>query len=59
MQDAQAQIELEQIWTANEAAQLTAINAAYAAQRDALAQRDNEKLAQDLEAFAPSSNSNP
>jgi hypothetical protein len=32
VQDAQAQIEIEQVWTANEAAQLTAINAAYAAQ---------------------------
>jgi Type IV secretion system proteins len=53
VQDAQAQIELEQVWTTNEAAQLTAINAAYAAQRDAMVQRDNEKLAQDLEAFAP------
>ena len=59
VQDAQAQIELETTWSINEAAQLAAINAAYAAQRDAMVQRDNEKLAQDLEAFAPSSNSNP
>jgi hypothetical protein len=51
VQDAQAQIELEQVWTANEAAQLTAINAVYAAQRDALAQRANEQLAKDLDAF--------
>ena len=35
VQDTQAQIELERVWTTNEAAQLTAINAAYAAQRDA------------------------
>ncbi len=39
VQDAQAQIELEQVWTTNEAAQLAAINAAYAAQRDAMVQR--------------------
>jgi hypothetical protein len=54
VQDAQAQIELEQVWTTNEAAQLTAINAAYAAQRDALAQRDNEKMNQDIAAFIAS-----
>ena len=59
VQDTQAQIELETTWSTNEAAQLAAINAVYAAQRDALAQRDNEKLAQDLETFAPSANSNP
>ena len=54
MQDAQAQIQLEQVWTTNEAAQLTAVNAAYAAQRDALAQRDNEKMNQDIAAFIAS-----
>lgn len=59
VQDTQAQIELETTWSTNEAAQLTAINAAYSAQRDAMVQRDNEKLAQDLEIFAPSANSNP
>jgi hypothetical protein len=59
VQDTQAQIELETTWSTNEAAQLTAVNAAYAAQRDAMVQRDNEKLAQDLETFAPSANSNP
>ena len=59
VQDTQAQIELETTWSTNEAAQLAAVNAVYAAQRDALAQRDNEKLAQDLETFAPSANSNP
>jgi hypothetical protein len=51
VQDAQAQIELEQVWTANEAAQLAAINAAYSAQRSAQEQRANEQLAQDFEAF--------
>ncbi|HEU0216725.1 MAG TPA: type IV secretion system protein [Stellaceae bacterium] len=59
VQDAQAQIALEQVWTTNEAAQLAAVNSAYAAQRDAMVQRDNEKLAQDLETFAPSSHSSP
>jgi hypothetical protein len=59
VQDTQAQIELETTWSNNEAAQLAAVNAAYAAQRDAIVQRDNEKLAQDLETFAPSANSNP
>jgi len=59
VQDTRAQIELETTWSNNEAAQLAAVNAAYAAQRDAMVQRDNEKLAQDLETFAPSANSNP
>jgi hypothetical protein len=59
VQDTQAQIELEQVWTANEAAQLAAINAAYAAQRDARTQRANEQLAQDLEAFAGTTNPKP
>jgi hypothetical protein len=54
VQDTQAQIELEQVWTTNEAAQLTAVNAAYAAQRDAMAQRDNEKMSQDIAAFIAS-----
>jgi len=54
VQDTQAQIELEQVWTANEATQLTAINAVYAAQRDALVQRDNEKMNQDIAAFIAS-----
>jgi Type IV secretion system proteins len=51
VQDTQAQIELEQVWTANEAAQLTAVNAAYSAQRDAMVQRDNEKLSMDINNF--------
>ncbi len=54
VQDTQAQIELETTWSTNEAAQLTAINAAYAAQRDALAQRDNEKMNQDITSFIAS-----
>ena len=54
VQDAQAQIELEQVWTVNEAAQFTVISATYAAQRDALAQRDNEKMNQDIAAFIAS-----
>lgn len=51
VQDAQAQIELEQVWTSNEAAQLAAINAAYSAQRDSREQQANEELAKDLDAF--------
>ena len=54
VQDTQAQIQLEQVWTANEAAQTAAINAAYAAQRDAMVQRDNEKMNQDITAFIAS-----
>ena len=54
VQDTQAQIALETTWSTNEAAQLTAINAAYAAQRDALAQRDNEKMNQDITSFIAS-----
>jgi hypothetical protein len=52
--DATAQIQLESVWTQNEAAQLTAVTAAYAAQRDALAQRDNEKMNQDIASFIAS-----
>ena len=51
MQDAQAQIQLEQVWTTNEAAQLAAVNSAYAAQRDSREQQANEELAKDLDAF--------
>jgi hypothetical protein len=55
VQDAQAQIELETTWTANETAQLMAISAIYQAQSDSIVQRDNEKLAMDIEAFVASS----
>ena len=55
VQDAQAQIELEQVWTTNEAAQLTAINAAYSAQRDSREEQANEQLAKDLDVFTGSS----
>lgn len=55
VQDAQAQIELETTWTTNEAAQLAAISAIYQAQSDSIVQRDNEKLAMDIEAFVASS----
>jgi hypothetical protein len=51
VQDTQAQIELETTWSTNEAAQLTAINAAYDAQRDSREQQANEELAKDLDAF--------
>ena len=51
VQDAQAQIELEQVWTSNEAAQLAAINAAYAAAKDAREQRANEELDQEFAVF--------
>lgn len=54
VQDTQAQIELETTWSTNEAAQLAAVNAVYAAQRDALAQRDNEKMNQDITSFIAS-----
>ena len=55
VQDTQAQIELETTWTTNEAAQLAAISATYAAQSDSMVQRDNEKLALDIETFVRSS----
>jgi hypothetical protein len=54
VQDAQAQLALEQVWTTNEAAQLAAVNTAYAAQRDAMVQRDNEKMNQDITSFIAS-----
>jgi hypothetical protein len=55
VQDTQAQIELETTWTTNEAAQLAAIEATYQAQSDSMVQRDNEKLAMDIETFVQSS----
>ena len=55
VQDTQAQIELETTWTTNETAQLMAISAIYQAQSDSIVQRDNEKLAMDIEAFVASS----
>ena len=52
VQDTQAQIGfLEEVWTANELAQLTAINAAYAAEKDAREQRANEELDQEFAVF--------
>jgi hypothetical protein len=51
VQDTQAQIELEQVWTTNEAAQLAAINAAYSAQHDSREEQANEQLAKDLDVF--------
>ena len=55
VQDTQAQIELETTWNTNEAAQLAAISATYQAQSDSIVQRDNEKLAMDIDAFVNSS----
>ena len=55
VQDTQAQIELETTWTTNEAAQLAAVEATYQAQSDSVVQRDNEKLAMDIETFVQSS----
>lgn len=49
--DTTAQINLETTWTVNESAQLQAVTSAYHAQSDSIVQRDNEKIAQDLEAF--------
>lgn len=53
--DIEAQIQLEMVWTQNEQARLSAIQAMYAAQTDALTQRDNERLAMDIENFVSSS----
>jgi hypothetical protein len=49
--DAAAQIAVEQTWTANEAAQMAAVQATYQAQSDAVIQRDNEKLKMDFTNF--------
>jgi hypothetical protein len=55
VQDTQAQIELETTWNINEAAKLQAVTAAYQAQSDSVVQRDNEKLASDIESFVSGS----
>jgi Type IV secretion system proteins len=49
--DASAQIQLESVWTQNEAAKLQAASAIYSAQRDSREQQANEQLAKDLDAF--------
>jgi hypothetical protein len=49
--DASAQIQLESVWTQNEAAQLQAGSAMYSAQHDSREQQANEQLAKDLDAF--------
>jgi hypothetical protein len=51
VQDAQAQIALQQTWYANEAGQMQAVTAAYQAQRDADVQKDNERLKQSFNDF--------
>jgi hypothetical protein len=53
--DASAQVQTEIAYNTNEAAKMQAIQATYTAQRDSLVQRDNEKLAQDIEVFVASS----
>jgi hypothetical protein len=55
VQDAQAQIALEEVWTLNQMARQQAITATYQAQNDSIIQRDNEKLTMDIEAFVATS----
>jgi hypothetical protein len=50
VQDAQAEIALEQTWTANQQAQIAAVQSAYAAQADSRAQQEDEKITQSLDA---------
>jgi hypothetical protein len=59
VQDAQAQIALEQTWTANEAAQMAAIQAAAQTQKDSAEQRDKEALAQSFDQFIERANALP
>lgn len=56
VQDAQAQIELENTWNVNELGQHMAIQSAAQSQDYIAAQRDNEKLNQDIEAVIASAN---
>lgn len=49
--DTTAQISLEGVWTANQSARMNATAATYAAQRDALLTRDNERLDHDIEGW--------
>lgn len=51
VQDVQAEIALEQNWTANQQASLTAVQITAAAQNDARIQRDNEGIDQGIDAF--------
>jgi len=51
VQDIQAQIALEQVWTANEAGQMAAVQASYQTQQDNAAQRDKEAIDQSFDNF--------
>lgn len=51
VQDAQAQIEAETLWTHNLNTQLAAIEVDYRTQQDARVQRDNETLEQGIDKF--------
>ena len=51
VQDTQAQIALEQAWTANEAAQMAAVKASFDSQRDNAEQRDNESIDKGIDEF--------
>jgi hypothetical protein len=51
VQDTQATIELETLWTQNEAAQMSAIKATFDAQHASSAQQDDEKIAHDFAEF--------
>jgi hypothetical protein len=56
VQDAQAQLEAETLWTHNLNSQLGAIEVAYRTQRDVQIQRDNESLDQGIDAFIAQAN---
>jgi len=59
VQDTQAQIALEQAWTANEAAQMAAVKASFDSQKDNAEQRDNEAMDQSFDNFIAKANALP
>lgn len=56
VQDAQAQLEAETLWTHNLNSQLAAIEINYRVQMDARIQRDNESIDQGIDAFVAAAN---
>jgi hypothetical protein len=56
VQDAQAQLEAETLWTHNLNSQLAAVEVDYRTQMDARVQRDNESLEQGIDAFLAQAN---
>jgi len=59
VQDTQAQIALEQTWTANEVGQMAAVKASFDSQQQNAEQRDRESIAQSFDQMTATANALP